>query len=223
MSGLLTGGWGEPGSSPTNPPPRVPSVSTEHNLDAWHALSLAGRVIACQRCAAAADSLHQAIVSILWDPNGPHFSQGMQPEGRDTVDPLDVNSWGSIFLDATGQHDLAALAMTHISAFAVSDSSISGYLAFRPQPGIPPPVPAVWFEGSFGVALAQERNGDHHGQQKTLAALDPAQRPDGSFPIATSTDSVRGLSKASGIAPTAWFILASRPNHPSAIWAAGRS
>jgi hypothetical protein len=220
MSGLLTGGWGEAGSSLQDPLPRLPFASTEHNLDAWQALSLAGRVLACQRCAATADALHDAIGSILWDPNAAHFSQGMQPGGRDSVDALDVNSWGSIFLDGTGQHDLAALSMTHTSAFAVSDSPISGFLAFRPQSGIPTPVPAVWFEGSFGVALAQARHGDDLAHDNTMAALEPAQRNDGSFPIATSPDSARDLITASGIASTAWFILASRPNHPNAIWAA---
>src|SRR5664280_2545524 len=169
----------------------------------------------------AADSLQKAIVNVLWDPSGTGFSQGMRPEGRDTVDPLDINSWGSIFLDAIGQTDLATASLEHTSAFRISDSPITGYLAFRPQPAIPDPVPSVWFEGSFGVAFARARHGDVLGYNETLAGLRAAQRPDGSFPVATSADRGRDLTPVSAVAPTTWFILASRPNHSDSLWAAG--
>jgi len=198
MARLLTGGWGQVGSSSSTADPleRLPFASTEHNLDAWQALSLASQVLDCQRCAAAADSLQNAIVNVLWDPSGTGFSQGMRPEGRDTVDPLDINSWGSIFLDAIGQTELATASLGHTSAFRISDSPITGYLAFRPQPAIPDPVPSVWVEGSFGVAFAQARHGDLLGYNQTLAGLRAAQRPDGSFPVATSADSGRDLTTA---------------------------
>lgn len=220
MAHLLTGGWERSGPTPTDPPERLLFASTEHNLDAWQALSLAGRVLNCQRCADGADSLLTAIMTVLWDPGGTGFSQGMRPEGRDTVDPLDVNSWGAIFLDAVGRSELATAALRHTDAFRVTDASISGYLAFRPQPSIPHPVPSVWLEGSFGVAMGYARNGDRARYGNTLAALRPAQRPDGSFPIATSTDTARDFSRVSGVAPTSWFVLASRPDHPNSLWVA---
>lgn len=211
MAGLLTGGWD--GAA------RLPFASTEHNLDAWHGLSRAGRELDCSRCPAAADSLRDAMVATLWDPNGGGFPQGMRPEGRDPVEPLDVNSWGSIFLDAIGRDDLAEASLGRTTAFAVSDRSVSGYLAFRAQPTIPNPVPSVWLEGSFGVALAQARHGGA-GYADTMAGLVGAQRPDGSMPMATSADVDRELSEASSVAATTWFILANRPDHADSLWSA---
>ncbi len=220
MAHLLTGGWKQPGSSDADPSGRLPYASTEHNVDAWQALSLAGRVLACDRCAAAAASLRQAIVAVLWDATGAGFTQGMRPNGRDTVDPLDVHSWGSIFLNAIGRSDLATATLQTIVPFRVSDLQIPGYLAYRPQPAIPDPVRSVWVEGTLGVALALARHGDEQAYLSTLAGVRAVQRPDGSLPVATSADSARGFTTDSAIAPTTWFILASRPNHPSSLWSA---
>lgn len=220
MSGLLTGGWGQLGPSGAEPNVRMPFASTEHNLDAWHALSRAGRTLNCARCTDAADSLRTAILGTLWDPSRAAFTQGMRPEGRDTVDPLDVNSWGSIFLAGVGQPAEAAASLNRTSAFSVADGGVQGYLAFRAQQAIPNPVPTVWFEGSFGVALGHARNGDTAGSDAVLAGLIAAQRLNGSFPMASSPDAAREFSTASSMAATTWFILASRPQHPDSLWAA---
>lgn len=216
MAGLLTAGWDQAGVEPGT---RLPFASTEHNLDAWHSLSRAGQALNCPQCTAAANSLHDAILAMLWDSGGGGFFQGMRPEGADRVEPLDVNSWGSIFLDAIGRPELAATSLGRTAAFAVSDQSLSGYLAFRAQPTIPNPVPSVWLEGSFGVALAQARHGGA-GYADTMAGLAAAQRPDGSMPMASSVDVDRELSEASSVAATTWFILASRPHHADSLWSA---
>ncbi len=219
MSGLLTGGWGTNSGGSTHPAERLSWASTEHNLDAWQALSLAASVLDCIRCATAADTLRQAILTVLWDPTRGGFSQGMRPEGRDTVEPLDVNSWGSIFLNAANRPDLAALSLNRTSAFAVADQNAAGYLAFAPQPAVPNPLSTVWFEGSFGVALAQARHGDAVGYAATMIGLASAQRADGSMPMATTPDPDRELTTASAMAATTWFILAANPDHPASLWA----
>jgi hypothetical protein len=216
MAGLLTGGWDQTGAEPGT---RLSFASTEHNLDAWHSLSQAGEALDCPRCTAAADALRDSILSTLWDPSGGGFLQGMRPEGADRVEPLDVNSWGSIFLDAVGRTDLADASLGRTAAFAVSDQSLSGYLAFRAQPTVPNPVPSVWLEGSFGVALAQARHGGA-GYADTMAGLAAAQRPDGSMPMASSADVDRELSTESSVAATTWFILASHHDHADSLWSA---
>ncbi len=226
MSGLLTGGWGTISGGAAHPDERLTWAATEHNLDAWQALSLAAVELDCPRCAAAADTLRQAILTVLWDPATSGFSQGMRPEGRDTVEPLDVNSWGSIFLDAAHRPDLAAISLNRTAAFAVVDQGAAGFLAFTPQPSVPNPVSSVWFEGSFGVALAQARHADAAGYAATMSGLASAQRADGSMPMATSPDPDQELTTASAMAATTWFILAANPDHPDSLWAppaAGRS
>jgi hypothetical protein len=84
---------------------------------------------------------------------------------------------------------------------------------------MPNPVPSVWLEGSFGVALAQARHGGA-GYADTMAGLVAAQRPDGSMPMASSVDVDRELSTASSVTATTWFILASRPHHADSLWSA---
>lgn len=216
MAGLLTAGWDQAGAAPGT---RLPFASTEHNLDAWQALSRAGQVLDCPRCTAAATTVRDAVLAVLWDTGEGRFLQGMRPEGPDPVEPLDVNSWGSIFLDAVGRTDLATTSLDRTAAFAVSDGPLSGYLAFRAQPTIPDPVPSVWLEGSYGVALAQARHGGA-GYADTMAGLGEAQRPDGSMPMASSADADRELSTAPSVAATTWFILASRPDHADSLWSA---
>ena len=169
MAGLLTGGWDQAGVEGGT---RLPFASTEHNLDAWHALSRAGEVLNCQRCTAAANTLHDAILAILWDSSGGGFLQGMQPDGPDRVEPLDVNSWGSIFLDAIGRPDLAATSLGRTAAFAVSDQSLSGYLAFRPQPTMPEP-------GAVGMAGGVLRGGPRPGPARWCRVRRHHGRPGG--------------------------------------------
>lgn len=216
LAGLLTGGWDRAGSGPGT---RLPFASTEHNLDAWQALSRAGRVLDCPRCTTAAAAVRDAILAVLWEPGEGRFLQGVRPEGPDPVEPLDVNSWGAIFLDAVGRTDLATVSLDRTAAFAVSDGPLSGYLAFRAQPTVPDPVPAVWLEGSFGVALARARHGGA-GYADTMAGLGAAQGPDGSLPMASAVDVDRELSTVPSVAATTWFILASRPDHADALWSA---
>jgi hypothetical protein len=211
MTGLLTGGWQDN--------IKMSWASTEHNLDAWQAFSLAAAELDCARCAAAAAALETAIPALLWIPTENRFAQGARPEGLDTVEPLDVNSWGAIFLDAVGRPDLAGHALGRTPAFSVTDQGIGGYRAFKPQPFVPHPLPVVWAEGTLGVALAQSRHGDTSGLGETMTAIAAAQRADGSLPMASSPDPDRELTTASSMAATGWFILASRPDHPDSLWA----
>ena len=218
-AGLLTGGWGDlsgPGGT-ANPTPRIRWISTEHNLDAWHTLNLAADLLSCARCAAAADDLRAAVPARLWQPDG-GFRQGLDPDGPDLTEPLDVQTWGGIWLQRIGRSDLAAVALGRTDAFTVTDGGITGMLAFRAQPSVPNPVPSVWFEGTFGLALAQARLGDATGHSATMAALAAGQRPDGSFPMATTADPDRELTTESSVAATTWFLLAGAPAGADGLW-----
>lgn len=212
-AGLVSGGWG----GDAGPGTRIDWISTEHNLDAWHALHLASTVLSCGPCGPAADRLEGAIRQRLWQPDG-GFVQGATPTGLDTTRPLDGQTWGAIWLTTVGRADLAATALADIPAYRVTDQGITGMLAFKAQPSIPNPTPTVWFEGSFGLALAQARVGDAAGHAATLAALAAGQRPDGSFPVATTADPDRELTTHSSVAATAWFLLAQAGGDPRGLW-----
>lgn len=212
-AGLFTGGWGTDAA----PTARIEWVSTEHNLDAWQALDLASSVLSCGSCRGAADALQATILQRLWQPAG-GFVQGAGPDGLDTVRPLDVQTWGAIWLTRIGRGDLAAVALADVPAYRVTDQNIAGLLAFKPQPAIQTPAPTVWFEGTFGYAMAQVRAGDTAGQQATLAALAAGQRADGSFPVATTADPERELTTQPSVAATAWFLLAQAGTDPRGLW-----
>ena len=72
-------------------------ASTEHNLDVFHCLSRAGRVLGDPAYAAAAEALASAIHSQLWNAAAGRFHQGMRDTGPDTADPLDCHTWAAIF------------------------------------------------------------------------------------------------------------------------------
>jgi len=189
-------------------------VSTEHNIDAWHTLTLAQTVLADATAGATADRLADAVVRVLWDGQAGHFLQGWGPGGADHAEALDVNSWGAVFLAPVGHPDLARLALEHTATFAAAQPPVSG---FGPVP--PSGVPLVWFEGSAGVALAQVRLGEQEEAAATLSGLMPGALPNGAFPGATNDEEDLGMTTAPSVGATTWVLLswqalAGRP----AIW-----
>ena len=201
--GLVTGGHGEfrPGVG-LDPTVDLPWSSTEHNVDAWHTLTLAATVLDDPACAAAARRLDAALRRVLWDPATDHFLQGWTGSAPDPTEALDVNSWGAIQLSAAHRPAYAADALRHTTVFASVDAGVAGYA----------PVPLqgaslVWVEGSAGVALAQLRLGRPRAAAGTLDALAGLQRPDGAFPGATRDDPATSMTSAPAVAGTAWAIL----------------
>ncbi|SHF54428.1 hypothetical protein SAMN05443575_0253 [Jatrophihabitans endophyticus] len=225
--GLLGAGHGERRDDGTVDADAHPGwVSTEHNLDAWQTLHLATAVlpdtdtdsdgaVSPATVRQHADELRDAIVDRLWDAAAGRFRQGIAPDGTpDTADPLDVNSWGALFLHATGHDELAELALRHTAAFASSARRWSGYRAYYPQAAFPDAPANVWAEGTAGVAVAQQRvAGSDAGS--ALAALAQLQRPDGSLPCAAVADDRTGMTAAPCVAAAAWFVLATVPD---GIW-----
>lgn len=215
MAGLVTGGYGSYRSDGSFDPATVMGwASTEHNLDAWHTLHLAASVLDDPAADRAADGAATAIVTRLWDPVLGRFLQGWQPDGPDPTPMLDLDSWGTIFLQKIGRPDLAAQALNHAQIFATSDPPVAG---FAPRP--PSTAPVVWFEGSAGVAIAQDRLGEASAAGSTLAALNNGQLPNGGWPEASRVDQGMDMTMAPAVAATAWIILAGQAlsGHPT-IW-----
>ena len=215
LRGLVTGGHGMFRNGGFDPEAAIPWASTEHNLDAWHTLNLAATVLGRPRARAAARVLDEAIMNRLWVPGEGHFLQGRAPEGPDPTEVLDVNSWGAIWLEASGRHLEALAALGHTSGFASVAGPVSG---FAPRP-VAPASPLVWLEGSAGVAVAQYVTGDADGAESTLGALRPAQQPSGAYPGATRDDPYLEMTTSPAVAATAWVILGAQAvaGRPS-IW-----
>lgn len=210
-TGLFLGGYGDAGSGGSfDPDVTLAWASTEHNLDAWHALTHAASVLgdASTDYAGLAADLDDAMQSTLWNSALARFDQGVSAAGPDTADALDVSSWGAVQLLAAGHEARAADALAALSSFEITDAGIDGYMPYYDSPAYPGAVPTLWFEGSFGVALALHRAGDADGYRALIDSLGAAQAPDGSFPYATRSDHRYGISTASAVAGTAWMVLA---------------
>ncbi|WP_460602985.1 hypothetical protein [Jatrophihabitans fulvus] len=186
-------------------------ASTEHNLDAWQALRLAARVLDDPAYARAADALSTAILARLWDAADGRFLQGIAPDGSpDVADPLDVNSWGALFLHAVGRDDLARRALARTERFASAVGERRGYRSYYPQSAFPSAPENVWAEGGAGVAVAAARLDDGTGTAAAdvLADLTRAQQSDGGVPCAARSDDGTGMTSRPCVAAGAWFVIA---------------
>jgi hypothetical protein len=163
-SGLIKGG------------PDVTWVSTQHNLIAYvflarlgNELEAAGSTTTADRYFAAARTIGAQINANLLvdDDAGAHFRQGL----NDDAQALDVQAFGAMYLQGTGQPALAAQVLAYAqSKFALSGRIVAtsskpatynmSYSSAGPFAGYAPYIgtgaPAVrWAEGSGEMRLAQ--------------------------------------------------------------------
>lgn len=206
-AGLVAAGYGveDVASGTFDSAAVVDWISTEHNLDAWHTLTLAASVLKSPDAASAADDLEDAVLRMLWDGDPGVFLQGLNSSGADPTQVLDVNSWGAVFLDLAGHDDEAQLALSNTSTFTSQHSGIVGY---GPRPA--GSTPLVWTEGTAGVALAEHRLGNSSAAQATIDGLDLAFLPNGSYPAATRDEPRWDMSSAPAVGGSAWVVLVRR-------------
>lgn len=211
-AGLYLGGYGRYSGMPEtfDPSYNVTFASTEHNIDAWHALIDASVVLgnATTNYAQLASDLDASITAKLYNTSLGRLNQGINGGVPDTGDPLDVNTWGAIYMYATGKVSQAHAALAHVSVFQNTVGGITGYGPFYDSPGYPGAVANVWFEGSFGGALALYDVGDYSSYRTLLDQLTAAQEADGSFRYSKVPDLTYGIGVSKSVASTAWYILA---------------
>ncbi|MDB5160351.1 MAG: hypothetical protein JWO99_614 [Candidatus Saccharibacteria bacterium] len=219
-SGLYLGGYGDySGPSGSFAPNTVITwASTEHNIDIWNMFEKAAKVFgdATNNYTQKAATLNQVIINKLYSPTEQRYYQGMQPSGVDTADPLDVNTWGAMQMYSSGRYDQALQSLNRLQPFTFTSHGVTGYAPFYDSAGYPGAVPTVWFEGSFGAALAQYHVGNYDAYRTLINQLIPGQQGDGSFQYATDEDVTYGISTRKSVASTAWYILATTGR--SAIW-----
>ena len=221
ISGLLTGGWGTIVRSCAEPE-RTAALGVHRTQSGCLASVFRSpqRCSTAPSCAAAADTLRQAILDVLWDPAKDGFSQGMRPEGRDTVEPLDVNSWGCDLPQCGGPNGPGRRfaesrhrgSRSRTEARRASSRSRRNPRCRTGRARSGSRVRSGWPLRRLGtVTLA--------GYAATMAGLVSSQRADGSMPMASTPDPDRELTTASAMAATTWFILAANPGHPASLWA----
>ncbi|WKJ88756.1 hypothetical protein QZJ86_12060 [Methylomonas montana] len=206
----------------TNTP--VTWCSTEHNIDSYFALALAGAVRGNATYTAAAQAIGTALVTNFWDAANGRFYQGIGASGVDTSDALDCHSWGSLFLRAFAAANggnatylaMAASAYAGVDAYATYDAAtgVAGYRPYLPSRGYPNTTAGVWGEGTLGVILARVAAGDTARAVADYNQLLAIAGPNG-LPYSTIRDYVYELSDWPSVASTSWLIIAA---HPDGFW-----
>lgn len=186
-----------------------PWHSTEHNIDLWHTYELVGRLIDPAYTEKARD-LSTAIIDTLWNEPEQRFNQGFQ----DTNYALDTASWGAIFLAAVGEYEKAAQSLQAAEAYAITYDGISGYKPYLASSS----TPSVWFEGTFGVALAQRfvDTTTNSLAAQTLRNTYGAQDANGAWQYVQVADTANEFADAFSVASTAWYLLAT--DYADVMW-----
>lgn len=190
-------------------------ASTEHNIDAYFAYRIAARALGDSTWEDRAATLAGVMMSKLWNATEHRLNQGYQPTGPDTADPLDVHSWGSLFLADVGHIDKALDTMSdsqlapfrHTVALP-NGKTVTGYATSYASPGYPGMQPHVWWEGTYSVAMAMRKLGLHARYHDLMRSANLGQEPDGSFLYVYPADATSDLHPYPSIASTAWAILA---------------
>lgn len=209
-AGLYLGGYGQYSGTPQvfDPAAIITWASTEHNMDIWHMFTRANRVFAGIGYDTKAQSLQATMTAKLYNVTDHRYNQGINGGVPDLADPLDMNTWGAIQLYATNQTAAAESAIGRLAPFTFTRSGVTGFAPFYDSVYYPGALPTVWFEGSFGAALAYYKLGQYDAYRTTINNLIAGQQGDGSFRYATDPDAQYEIGNSKSVAGTAWFILA---------------
>ncbi|MBC6365801.1 alkaline phosphatase D family protein [Algoriphagus sp. AK58] len=218
--GLPTGGKGryylEGGLELFDPDYIIPWISTEHCIDYFFALKQAGRVLNDSTYTAKSNQVKNLMINQLWDSTNNRFFQGISNAAtntKDTADALDCNSWGALMLFSAGETEKANQLLPRLENFYYVEDTITGAKGYKPysdQWGYPGAAATVWFEGSFGVALAYWRAKQYEKYSEIMNDLKEFEEPDGSYRYAALRDEVYQISNYPSTCSTSWYIIAAR-------------
>ena len=137
--------------------PDVSWASTEHNIDAYFFFRELYRVTGNGSYLTTAGQIKNSLLTNHWiGGRNPHFLQGI----GDSTPALDANSWGAIFLWATGRSTQANQALKYVESSFKNSQKISG--STTRINGYAPDAArkTIWIEGTLGVAMAYQRYGN---------------------------------------------------------------
>jgi hypothetical protein len=218
--------------------PDVSWVATEHNLAAYAFLTrlgaelrAAGDSADAARYGGAATRVAAGIDAnlLVQDSAGARFIQGL----GDTVEPLDVQALGALYLSGRGERNLAQLVLAGAqSSFSVSNRSIADstdpadynttyssagpFVGYAPYAGAGAPD-VLWFEGTLQMRIAQAASGqDTSALDQSIARWIALTAPQGDGPLQADravTSTTYGIEYHvwPAAAPAAWYLLSQAP------------
>lgn len=218
----------------------VPGVATwcssEHNIDAYFFLRRFGTIVERAEYIAAADRVRAALFRSFDEAAG-QLAAGVSETGLDRTWALDAASWGAVFLLAVGEVGRGARSARVADERFASLDPVRGVAGHRPfasgpifanervaarfHPRTWDALPAVWPEGSAGVALAAHRSGESARARAIIDALE-SLRDRGALPGFTR-DVPLNFDVEPSVAGSAWVELVryelARPPGAPTLWA----
>lgn len=181
---------------------------TIDNILSYFAFKQAGWVLNGSYSAAASD-LYEVIMDKLWNPINLRFIGGRQSNGTTIQDNLETNYLGVYLLKEESELSKASNLLTRIESLYTcvdSTSQVSGYRATTGDT-------SVWFEGSYGVAIAYRKMNNGLKYSKIVKELNRFLQSDGSFQYGVIKDGQYQVKTWESVGSTAWSYMANRfPN-----------
>ena len=215
--GLIKGGSGRyttTGRIETfDPNYQIQWVSAEHNIDAYFAFKTAGKALNNINYTNISTQIGNSIINLLYNVNEKRMYQGINSDGTpDTADALDINSWGAIAMIALGRKDYAKVLIERAEKYYYTTDMTTNAKGFKPyssELGYPNALDTVWFEGSFGVALAYFKINEMKKFNELMSELYKYKDiNNGAFRYATLKDSTYEITNNLSVASTAWYVIA---------------
>lgn len=217
---------------------KVKWASIEHNIDSYFFLKEANIHLKDKRLDLTLKRIKEVLLSKGWNPKLQQFNQGIRKNGPDTSEALDMASWGSLFLVSINETEKARLALKKTLSY--SNKAANGFIGHKPyhnsflfnQESVANKLMGdhkkwnefnmIWFEGTFGVIMAQLKLGEKEEAKKQLVLSTSFQNSQtGAFPYA-SNEIPLSFSTSPSVASTAWFILCisvlENQNHLKLFW-----
>ena len=213
QNGAISGGSGQYSSDylTFDDTYQAPWCSTEHNIDSYFALKLAGEVAESDTYISAAETVKNALLTNFWSDDLGRFYQGITDDTTaDGADALDCHTWGSMFLRAVGETQKQATALDELDLFAFG----IGYTPYVEDRGYAGVTPGLWGEGTLGAILAKRETGDISWIDNFKNLLEAFSATSG-LKYTTVRDEVYELESWYSVAATAWIVLAM---HPEGFW-----
>lgn len=225
------GGNGEndPGGGGTIPTP-ILWVSTEHHIDIWfmsreiQRLNYDLKFLSDTELASVVEMQQIAanyLINWAWLPSKNYMSIGTDDDGiiKENEDALDCQSWGSLFYYAWMRDNNSFIYANRVRSMlercetvyrtqdtvSTSAPNAKGYTFYENTP------PVVWWEGSFGVALAYLSAGSNDSFQQIMDDLFKYQQDDGSFLYASQAIPDLDVLGYPSMASTCWYLICSAP------------
>lgn len=209
-TGLVKGGTGRYVNDVFTGSYEFPNHSTEHNVDTWFTLKGYAQLFGEPSAAQSASVLYDGLVSFCWNPVGGHFYTGCTLSGvPDGESALDVHSWGGILLHANNDSRKALSSVARMDVVYTTTSSLGnrGYKPYSATDGYGSAVETVWWEGSWGAALAKKRILGDRPYREVRDSLLNGQLPNGGFLYVDVDDTTYGLSSYESVASTGWYLI----------------